>query len=103
LFHNGEDSESSIAGGTITVLCGMFLIVYATIILSGVIRKDKYNLDLQTFETQTYDYIFDSATNQNSTYLLDCHGNSGCSSFTIENLLVPFFNETQFVVEFPRE
>jgi len=70
------------------------LIVYASIILSGIIRKDKYNLDLQTFETQTYDYILDPVTNQNSTYLLNCHGNSGCSSFTIENLLAPFFEKT---------
>jgi hypothetical protein len=34
---------------------------------------------------------------------LDCHGNPACSSFTIENLLTPFFEKTEFVVEFPTE
>ncbi len=90
-------------GGIITIICGVLLAIYATIILSSIIRRDKYNLDLQTFQTQTYDYKLDPVTNKNSTYLLDCKGQTSCNQFTIENLFAPIFEETHFVVEFPRD
>ena len=49
MFHEESDSQSSMIGGIITILCGVFLLVYSTIILSGIIRKEIYNLKLQTF------------------------------------------------------
>ncbi len=45
----------------------------------------------------------DPVTNKNSTYLLDCTGQTSCNQFTIENLFTPIFEETHFVVEFPRD
>jgi len=70
--------------------------------ISEVLKKEIFNLDLVTMETDRLIYTGNDTAGWNLEKL-NCTNARGCTKFTIDELVVPIFKKNRFTIEFPEE
>jgi hypothetical protein len=56
LYNDGHDTQSSVCGGLITIVCAAVLIGYAYFMIAPVLKRDTYYLEETRMETERFEY-----------------------------------------------
>ncbi len=68
------------------MICAISIIVYGSVLVANVFKKDDYNLDLNAYQIQTYLYDLSDPANI-KPFNQPCLNKKGCTTFTIGELI----------------
>lgn len=89
-------------GGILTIICAVILFTYAIVIMVPIFNKDNYNLDIKPQQIQAFFWDKNESTGEfYHPHFLPCGDSRNCVRYSLQDLLVPLFNNSVIFVEYP--